>query len=315
MSTRARPIVGIGNTEAQQKFMQENKKYLDEWASLRPVIEQVFLNRTIHPPSKETWEKVAHLPDDAPEVRAIEDKYRTDVIVYTLGRIAVDDFSELVSLAGNGWGVGALKILRGMYERIVTAAYIAKTPTASRPFGDSFWTHRLKLWNRLNTVDPAIAQRVTPEVVETIKTEGRKAEERKKMSLCNACGQVKTIDAWTPLDLASMAKIAGKSLEDLYAYAYLDPTSHMHATGAGMSARMTHTDDAWLYKLDTTAEAQVALTLGHNLILQNLGIQNEYFALGLEDSIHKRLEAYGPVWDRPEPDDKPAADQLRREAW
>src|SRR5271169_6329192 len=112
--------------------MQENKKYLDEWASLRPLTEQVFLNRTIHPPSRETWEKVAHLPDDASEVRAIEDKYRTDVIVYTLGRIAVDDFSELVILAGNGWGVGALKILRGMYERIVTTAYSAQTPEASR---------------------------------------------------------------------------------------------------------------------------------------------------------------------------------------
>ena len=53
---------------------------------------------------------------------AIEDKYRTDLIFYTLGRMAVDDFSELVVLAGNGWGIGALKTLRGMYERIVTAA-------------------------------------------------------------------------------------------------------------------------------------------------------------------------------------------------
>ena len=309
MSRNAMTIVGIGNTEAQQEFMQENKEYLDEWASLRPVIEQVFLNRTIHAPSKETWEKVSHLPDNAPEVQAIEDKYRTDVIVYTLGRIAVDDFSELVILAGNGWGVGALKILRGMYERIVTAAYIAKTPTASRPFGDSFWTHRLKLWNRLSTVDPAIVHRATPEVVETIKTEGKKAQERKNASVCKACGQIKTIDAWTPLDLASMAKIAGKKLEDLYPYAYLDPTSHMHATGAGMSARMIHTDDAWLYKLDTTEEARVALTVGHNLILQNLGIQNEYFALGLEDSIHKRLEAYGPVWEKQEPNDRPTANQ------
>jgi hypothetical protein len=74
----------------------------------------------------------------------------------------------------------------------------------------------------------------------------------------------------------------------------------MHATGAGMAARMVHTDDAWLYKLDTTAEAQVALTLGHNLILQNLGIQNEYFNLGLDDSIRKRVEAFGPVWDKQE---------------
>jgi hypothetical protein len=306
MSTR--PIVGIGNTEAQQRFMQSNKKYLEEWPFLQGVIEQVFLNRTIHPPSKETWEKVSHLRDDAPEVMAIEDKYKTDVIAYTLGRIAVDDFSELVILAGNGWGFGALKILRGMYERVVTSAYIAKKPEASRAFADSFWTHRLKLWNRIRTVDPAIVQRATPEVVESIETEGKKAQARKNETVCKACGQIKAIDAWTPLDLASMAKIAGYGLENLYAYSYLEPTSHMHATGAGMTARMVHTDDAWQYKLDSTPESQVAVSLGHNLILKNLGIQNEYFHLGLEDVIHQRLEAYIPIWDQDPPAQVAAAE-------
>ena len=50
---------------------------------------------------------------------AVQDRYYTDLIVYTLGRIAIDDFSELMVLGGNGWGIGALKILRGMYERVV----------------------------------------------------------------------------------------------------------------------------------------------------------------------------------------------------
>jgi hypothetical protein len=124
------------------------------------------------------------------------------------------------------------------------------------------------------------------------------------MSVCKHCGQIKVIDAWTPLDLASMAKIAGKRFEDLYAYCYLETTSHMHATGAGMTARMVHTDQAWLYKLDTTEEARVALTFAHNLILLNFGIQNDYFVLGLDDLIRKRIEAFGGVWDM---DDKTQA--------
>jgi hypothetical protein len=289
-------IVGIGNSVAQERFIQENKRFLDEWPLLQAVVEKVFLNRTIHPPSEEVWAQVKDLPDDAPELLAIDDKYRTDLIVYTLGRIAVDDFSEVVVLAGNGWGVGALKILRGMYERVVTAAYIARTPEASRAFADSFWTHRLKLWNRLSTLDPTIEERSTPEVVDTVKSEGKKAEERKKMSVCKHCGQIKTVDAWTPLDLASMAKIAGKYLEDLYALCYLDPTSHMHATGAGLTARMKHTDDSWLYELDTTAEGQIALHLGHTLLVFDLGIQNDYFNLGLEGQIEPRLHAVTSVW-------------------
>ena len=225
------------------------------------------------------------------------DKYNSDIIVYTLGRIAIDDLSELVVLGGNGWGFGALKILRGMYERIVTSAYIAKTPQASRPFADSFWIHRLKLWNRLVRFDPAIAERSVGDVVETVKSQGEKALERKSASVCKHCGQIKTVDAWTPLDLASMARIAGRNLEDLYTFCYLDPTSHIHATGAGVTARAKHMEGAWLYNTDSSAETQMALHLGHNLTLQNLQIQNDYFGLEVEEDISERVEAFGQIWE------------------
>ena len=49
-----RQIVGIGNAELQQKFIQDNKRYLDEWQYLQKLIAKVFLNRTINPPSEET---------------------------------------------------------------------------------------------------------------------------------------------------------------------------------------------------------------------------------------------------------------------
>jgi hypothetical protein len=107
---------------------------------------------------------------------------------------------------------------------------------------------------------------------------------------------VKTIDAWTPLDLASMVRIAGKYVEDLYALCYLDPTSHMHATGAGMTARMEHVGDAWTYKVDTSPEARMALHLAHVLLVFDLGLQNDYFDLDLESMIEPRFKAVASVW-------------------
>jgi hypothetical protein len=62
------------------------------------------------------------------------------------------------------------------------------------------------------------------------------------------------------------------------------------------SSRMVHAEDAWTYKLETTAEAQVALHFGHNLILQNVGIQNEHFKLGLDHAIGERVQAFASVW-------------------
>jgi hypothetical protein len=67
-----RPIVGIGNEEAQQLFLKQNKRHFDEWQLLRPVVEKVFLNRVILPPSDEELSSLADLPEDDPKVEAVD---------------------------------------------------------------------------------------------------------------------------------------------------------------------------------------------------------------------------------------------------
>jgi hypothetical protein len=289
--------IGIGNFDQQMRFLQRNRPYLEEWRLLQTVVEQAYLNRVIEPPDEEIIARLVGLPEDHPEVMTVEDKYKTDLTVYILGRTAVDDFSELVILAGNGWGIGALKILRGMYERIVTSAYIAKNPQVSRSFVDSLWIHKEKVWKRAVALAPSLASKPTQEQVTNLEAEAKRARDRRSESFCKACGQIKKVEAWTQLDLASMAKIAGKSFEDLYLPCYLEPTAHMHATGAGVDARIEHKENAWAYRLDTTKEAQMALHLGHNLILGNLVTQNDYFRLGLDQALQPRFEAFVRIWE------------------
>jgi hypothetical protein len=178
------PVIGIGNSDAQKVFIQAFQPFLNEYSVLRPLIEKVFLGRVIEPPSSETVTSVADLPDDHPQVLAIEDKYKAELTIYMLSRIALDDFHEIVVLAGNGWGVGALKILRGMYERVVTAGYIAKNSQASRAFADNIWTHRFKVWNRLKKTNPALAEGETPEEIKQIEAEAKLVQERKNESIC-----------------------------------------------------------------------------------------------------------------------------------
>ena len=42
---------------------------------------------------------------------------KDEVPIYLLSRIAVEDFREVLTLAGNGMGIGSYKILRGMFDR------------------------------------------------------------------------------------------------------------------------------------------------------------------------------------------------------
>ena len=68
--------------------------------------------------------------------RALSSDKPSDRIGFYLGRICVEDFNEILLLAGTGYGVGAQKVLRGMYERAVTSAYILANPETAEPF----WT-------------------------------------------------------------------------------------------------------------------------------------------------------------------------------
>jgi hypothetical protein len=93
------PVIGIGNSDAQEAFIQAFQPFLNEYSALHPLIETAFLGRVLEPPSAETVASVADLAEDHPQVLAIDDKYKAELTVYMLCRIAVDDYSEILVLA------------------------------------------------------------------------------------------------------------------------------------------------------------------------------------------------------------------------
>jgi hypothetical protein len=146
--------------------------FLREFPHIHVLLTKTFI-RALARPSEEA---VEHLPDGDPAVVAFENKIIANRLVFYLGRTAADDFGELLILSGNGYGVGALKILRGMYERIVTAAYIAKNPSEARVFVEDDTIKKWKLWREYVTVMPELRTRYTDEQV-------RELEERYKATL------------------------------------------------------------------------------------------------------------------------------------
>ena len=94
-----------------------------------------------------------------------------------------------------------------------------------------------------------------------------------------------------------MAKQTDINLSALYGACYLTPTFHSHATAFGLGARFRRNEDgATSYQETSAAEARQALLLAHNLVLRHLGLQNEYFKLGLDEEIQPRIDAFSPIW-------------------
>ena len=80
-------------------------------------------------------------------IREFRPENAADKVVFFTGRLCVEDFNEIFLLCANGYGFGALKILRGLYERTVTAGYISKNPQEAELFLEYHFVHKGKMLN------------------------------------------------------------------------------------------------------------------------------------------------------------------------
>jgi hypothetical protein len=295
--------ITLGNPIEQAAFVKEHVKFLIEWRQLQEVTKQVMLNRSVAAPDMTA---LAALPDDDSRVLEAEDRYKADLSTFVMARIAVDDFSELLALSSNGYGTGAMKTLRGMYERVVTSAYVALFPEVSRALVDSTWTQNWKVWKRATEMNPEIASTVDAQDVELLRKKAADAQARHNESICKSCKQLIQIHAWTKVDLATMAKkvddrltelgLNHVSLGDYYLRCYLQPTALEHATGTSVNEKFAFVDGHWTYQMDSSRERRQAMLFGHAILLALLGRQNQHFGYALDDLIAPRIKAYRAVW-------------------
>lgn len=290
--------IGVGNPASQRRFIREHKAFFREYPQLHSLLTKVFIRSLSQPPEDEL-EKLEHLPDSDPMVVDFENRVMTDRLVFFLGRTAADDFGELLTLSGNGYGVGALKILRGMYERIVTAAYIAKHPAEARVFVEDDVIKKWNLWREFVAVMPGLKAQHTEEEIKGLEEQHKAVRAKRKEEVCPKCRLPKTQEAWTRATVADMAKRADPRLAEMYASCYLEGTYHTHPTAYGLGRRLRETGQGgYTFKETSPEEARKAVVLGHNLILQLLWLQNEYFNLGLKADIEERLKMFPRVWDK-----------------
>jgi hypothetical protein len=298
--------VTFGDPVEQSAFAREYSAFLGEWYFLQEAIKKVMLDRTINPGIKAEAAAVVDLPDDDPRVLAVEDRYKANIASFVLARTAIDDFSELLTLASNGWGIGALKTLRGMYERVVTSAYVVLEPQVSRALVDDTWVQSWRTWKRAVALVPSLAERVDKADIEALESKATEAQARKNESVCSRCKQLIAVHPWTKMTLDAMATKVDSLLEtlgkphsrlsDLYLKCYLEPTALEHATGTSVNNKIANVDGHWTYRMESARERQQALLYGHALMLLLLARQADHFGWDVEKILQPRFTAYKVIW-------------------
>src|SRR5260370_28745438 len=117
----------VGFPDRWKLFHERNAKFLELFPALVETCKKI-LNR--HVPIK----SVAH------------------DVVFLLGRTTMEDYFELWVMSGNGYGIVAFKILRGLYEKVVTAGYLVNNPKEISRFVDYSTIQSRRLLNIIKEI-------------------------------------------------------------------------------------------------------------------------------------------------------------------
>ena len=161
--------------------------------------------------------------------------------MFSLSYNCTEDFGEILLLCGNGYRIGAKKILRGMYERAVTAWHLHDHPEEAENFFDF---GLIRQYQFMKKVREASGEKLFDEDPDGRKyfEEARAESEQvrqKFMVACKKCGDKRLNHSWTELDFVSMArKIKRLGEPSTIMAAYHDPTQRAHATMSALMAKM-----------------------------------------------------------------------------
>jgi uncharacterized protein DUF5677 len=140
-------------------------------------------------------------------IRVGETSELVDRVVFFGGRLCAEEFMEILLLCGNGYGFGALKLLRGMYERCVTAWYLHFHPEETENFFDFYHVSQYKLAQAIK--DTMGEDALPTEKFEELKLKRDEVRARFMVTLCPKCGTQRENFTWSKLDFVSMAREAG----------------------------------------------------------------------------------------------------------
>src|SRR5439155_17641975 len=197
------------------------------------------------------------------------------MFIFTYGKLCVEDFFEILLLCANGYGYGAEKLVRSLYERAVTLRYLHDHPSEIDDFVDFHLVSNRKLM--IACRETMGADMFSEEEVARVESEYQQVKTKFEVTTCEVCGTKRVGHHWSKLDFVSMAKKT--SLGQFVVPGYYLPLAQAHATPQALFSRLKQIDSGGLTFNDTAQRvpADKALRLAHNIMLDVLQVQTERF--------------------------------------
>lgn len=243
-------------------------------------------------------------------IRTFTSRSPAERVVFHLSNLCKEDFMEILLLAGNGYGIGAEKLLRGLYERAVTARYIAMNPDKADDFVDF---GRINMFKLIEPIRRAHGEGLLPANMVTELTSFHKEFKRRGRTPKGVADRLKRLfrrlfrrsdrgrstARWTDdLSFEGMALKVG-SLGRILLYGWHLPTLQVHASLQNITSRTREMPEGGM-DFDGGPQrhlADRALNFATLILLDILDLQKSYFGLtALEPLLQQCNADYLEVW-------------------
>ena len=262
----------FGFAEEWESFQKRNQDFLRRFGNLGVALNMAF-------------------------IREMKTSDPIDRVVLTMGKLCAEEFFELMLLAANGYGFGAIKLLRSLYEHAVTMTYLSEHPHEVHLFLNYHAVAQHKLLSAIRRTDAETS--IPQKQINDVAREYERVKKDYEIADCRTCGTTRVNHTWNKLDFVSMA-YKTKALADLIVEAYMIPLGHVHGTVQALLERVEASPSGDMVSLGPTPqprEADRALHVAHLIVLGILETQNKFFKVqGLDKPLEACFQDYESIW-------------------
>jgi Family of unknown function (DUF5677) len=262
-------VIGIGSRQKEAAFIQSHQAFFDRLDSLLAA-------------------------EDAAFNRPIMSRGTADPIIFYLGIRIADDFMAIMQLAAYGFGLSAMALLRGMYERVVTSTHLVEHPDEADRFAEYDFVQRYKAAQH---VKQTIG--VSPEnnaAMDELLQEYERVRHNYEVPDCKTCKTTRPMVGWNRLDTVAMA-YQYENMRTLIVPAYYVPLGQSHATLKSISAYLKDEDGNFTFNRDQREQADAMFRLAHLLLMHSFHLQVKHFGESkIEAAVEKAMYDYLQIW-------------------
>jgi hypothetical protein len=224
-------------------------------------------------------------------------------VVHLLARTCWEEMHEIVLLSGNGFGIGALKLVRSLYERAVAVVFISKNPEQAKRFMNFGAVSQRRVINQLKKAFPErVNEMMSEDDLKQVEEQYQGVVADFTEVVCKSCNTTKPAGSWSFLSTDAMALKAGYELEKLYGMAFAMPTQFIHTSMWSMKYRMLErgSDGKPTFKIGSQREeSDMAAHAAHVVMLQLINALNNYFQWDKGPQLDQASADYLKCWSKP----------------